>query len=296
MDHYDVIVIGQGFSGLTAAKLSAERGLSTANFEAEMFGGLVVNINELDPGPSGWHGSGVDLVSELAMTNLDAGIAAVSAQVTALSRGSDGLWRVSSSEGEYSARHVIVASGARFRELGIPGERELVGRGVSHCADCDGPLFMGKQAIVIGGGDSGFQEALTLAGFCSKVTMVYRTVRARADLVARVEAQATISQLSGAEPVAILGDDSVSGLRIARDGAETVLEGAGVFIFAGLVPNADFVPIEVQRDGQGALVVDRFGQTTLAGLWAVGAVRAGYGGALEDAAADAARVVDALAA
>ena len=293
MESYDVIVIGQGFAGLTAAKLCAEKGLRTANFEAEMFGGLIVNINELDPGPGGEHGSGVDLASNLAMANMETGIESVSEPVESIARAGNGLVV----NGNYSAPQVIIATGARHAALGIPGEDEFVGRGVSHCADCDGPMFMGKDAVLVGGGDSACQEALALAQYASKVTMVYRgaALKGRADLVARVNAEAKIAQIANATPVAITGGSSgVEAVRISHGGAEQSIPCAGVFIFAGLTPNSECAPAEVARDAGGALVVDARCATSVPGLWAIGAVRAGYGGTLDDAAADAAAVVAAL--
>jgi len=296
MSAYDVIVIGQGYAGLTAAKLCVQKGLRTANFEAEMFGGLIVNVNELDPGPGGEHASGVDVASNLAMENMEAGVEAVSEPVNAVARGANGAWTVTTDGGSYSAPQVIVATGARFRALGIAGETELVGRGVSHCADCDGPMYGGKEAVIVGGGDSAFQEALALAQYCSKVTMVYRGAapRARADLVARVAAAGKIVQLSNARPLAILGSDGVDGLQIECAGAVQTIACAGVFIFAGLEPNTACVPGEAARDATGALVVSERCATSLPGLWAIGAVRAGFGGTLDDAAADAATVVAGL--
>ena len=295
MSSFDVIVIGQGFAGLTAAKLATERGLRTANLEAEMFGGLIVNVNELDPGPGGEHGSGVDVASNLAMANMEAGIEQVSEAARAIAR-SGNILTVTTDGGSYSAPRVILATGARFTALGIPGEDSFVGRGVSHCADCDGPMYVGKDTVVVGGGDSAFQEALALAQYAGKVTLVYRgaTPGARADLVARAGAEAKIVQLANTQPVAILGGDGVDGVRVSRGGAEETIACAGVFIFAGLTPNSECAPAEAARDAAGGLVVDAKCATSVPGLWAIGAVRAGYGGTLDDAAADAARAVAAL--
>ena len=134
MNKHDVIVIGQGYAGLMAAGLCAKAGLKAASFEQETFGGLVLNINHLDPSPAPAIASGMDLASELAMQNMDLGVAGVSAQVTGIARGASGLFVVSSSDGDHVAPHVVVASGARLRKLGLPREEELHGRGVSYCS------------------------------------------------------------------------------------------------------------------------------------------------------------------
>ena len=297
MQHFDVIVTGQGYAGLTVAKLVAERGLSTANFEAAMFGGLIINMNELDPVPQGAEHSGAELASNLAMSNMDQGVVTVSEAVTAVARGDDNGWVVSTDAGSsYSARYVVVASGARLRKLGVPGEDEFLGKGVSTCADCDGPLFTGMETVVVGGGDSAFQEALALAEHASKVTIVMRGngPRARGDLVERAAANPKIANLTNTRVLAIVGapDKGVDGVRIeTSDSGERILPCTGVFVFIGLEPNTRFLPPDVSRDPTGALITSEQCATALPGIWAIGAVRSGFGGLLTDAAADAQRVV-----
>lgn len=294
MQDFDVVVIGQGYAGLTAARLAAERGLKTANVEAIFAGGLVMSINELKPAPAGGEGGGGDLTSTLAMENMDRGIESVSSPVAAVERNGSG-WKVRTDEGVLATRNVIVASGARLRKLGVPGEGEFFGRGVSECADCDGPMYAAAATVVVGGGDSAFQEALALVHFAGKVTIVMRGAapRARADLVARVAAEPKIVLLPNTEVREIVGDASgVTGVRLASG---DTLPCAGVFVFVGLDPAAHFLPAEVERDAVGAVVAGEDGRTGHDGLWAIGAVRAGFGGLLADAEADAERAVAALA-
>jgi thioredoxin reductase (NADPH) len=299
MQNFDVIVIGQGYAGLSAARLAVQRGLSTANFEAMCMGGLILNLNELDPVPQGAEHSGAELASNMAMQNMELGVVPVPEAVTAVERHDDGLWRVKTESDEYAARHVVVASGARLRKLCVPGEAEFEGRGVSECADCDGPMFQDMAAVVVGGGDSAFQEALTLSQFASKVTIVIRgnTPRARADLLERAAANPKLVQLTKTRVVAIIGASGkgVDAIRIETSGVgESTLPCAGVFIFIGLEPDAGFLPAELQRDSVGALITSEQCATIFPGLWAIGAVRSGFGGLLTDAAADAERVVAAL--
>lgn len=298
MENFDVIIIGQGYAGLTAAKLAAQRGLRTANFECNCMGGLILNINELDPVPEGAEPSGAELASNLAMNNMDQGVVSVSEAVTRVERVDAGLWRVKTESEDYTAPQVVIASGAKLRKLGVPGEAEYFGQGVSECADCDGPLFTDMEAVVVGGGDSAFQEALKVAEFASKVTIVMRGAapRARAEWVERATANPKITQLANTQVTAIVGapGKGVEGVRIQTTQGESTLACAGVFVFIGLEPNTDFLPAGLSKDASGALLTSD-GATELSGLWAIGAVRSGYGGMLADAAADAQRVVAALA-
>jgi thioredoxin reductase (NADPH) len=298
MDKFDAIIIGQGFAGLSAARLAAQRGLRTANFEGEMTGGLIINVNELDPLPAGAEHSGAELASNIAMLNLDNGVESVSDAVVGMVCEGSG-WSVKTANGTYGARHVVVASGARLRKLNVPGEENFFGQGVSVCADCDGPLFSDQETVVVGGGDSAYQEAVTLAQYARKVTLLLRSdvPRARPELVARAVENPRISLLTGTRVLEVVGEPGkgVDGVRIASNGhGEQTLTCTGVFVFIGLEPNTAFLPAEVQRDPSGALVVSPQCATNLPGLWAIGAVRAGFGGLLTDAAADAERVIAAL--
>lgn len=299
MENYDVIVIGQGYAGLTAAGLAANRGLRTANFEARCMGGLIININELNPVPEGAVHSGCDLASNLLMSNMDGGVVSASEEVSGVERREDGFWLVKTPDEIYAAPNVIVASGARLRKLGVPGEEEFFGHGVSECADCDGPMFRDMETIVVGGGDSAFQEALALSQYASRVTIVMRgsVPRARAELLEQAAANPKLILLSNTRIISIDGTPGtgVESVRIITEGeAEKTMPCLGVFIFIGLEPNTQFLPADLKRDHAGALVTSDRCETTLAGLWAIGAVRSGYGGMLTDAAADAERVVAAL--
>ena len=297
-NQYDVIIIGQGYSGLVAAQLASERGLRTANVGAGFTGGLIINVNELDPAPEGEGHSGAELASNIAMANMDKGVVGIAEMVTMIERGGD-LWFVETESGTcVTAPHVVIASGARLRKLGVPGEKEFMGRGVSECADCDGPLFRGLEAVVVGGGDSAFQEALALAQFASKVTIIMRgdAPRARAEFVERATAHPKIAQLLRTRVTAIEGspDKGVESIRVATEEGEKTIPTAGVFIFVGLEPNTSFVPSDLDPDEAGAITTSDDCATSLPGLWAIGAVRSGYAGLLTDARRDAERAVAAL--
>jgi len=289
---FDLIVIGEGVSGLACAGHARRAGLSVATFESTLFGGLVLNVNELDGYPGAE--SGTNLASELMQANSDAGVASIQEEVAAV-RPAGGAFEVAA-DGVYSARQVVIATGARLKKLGVPGEDEYEGRGVSRCADCDAPMFQNEDVIVVGGGDSALQEALVLAKFCRKVHIVHRgsRFRARQHFVERADTNPRISVMWNTTVEAILGAKMVEKVRVRRDGNTEEIASAGVFAYVGLEPNAACAPSGVGRDGRGHLVTNSAFETSMAGVWAIGAVRAGYSGLLRDAAAEARKAAEGI--
>lgn len=286
---FDLLVIGEGIAGLTAARAAAKEGLSVATFEANIFGGLVLNVNELDPVPPGAGASGTDYASTLMSECSEAGVVSNSEAVESLA-SANGIVTLKTASGTHQARAAIVASGAQLKRLGVPGEIEYAYKGVSQCADCDGPLFQGAEVVVVGGGDSALQEALVLAHYADRVHVVMRGAapRAKPEWLARVKAepkivfhpQTTVQRIEGGqmvERVVVRG----------ADGAERPLASAGLFAYIGLEPNTAFLPAGITRDGTGRVVTDARMATALAPVFAAGAVRAGDDGTLAGAARDA---------
>ena len=290
--NFDLIVIGEGVSGLACAGHARRAGLRVATFESTLFGGLVLNVNELDGYPGAE--SGTNLASELMQASSDAGVASIQEEVTAI-RSAGSLFEIATGS-VYSARQVVIASGARLKKLGVPGEREFEGRGVSSCADCDAPMYQNEDVVVVGGGDSALQEALVLANFCRSVRVVHRgeKLRAQKHLAEKAAANPKISFMWNTSVEAILGAKMVEQVRVKRDGKTEEIASAGVFAYVGLEPNAACAPSDVGRDGRGHLVTNDAFETSMAGVWAIGAVRAGYSGLLRDAALEARRVADAV--
>jgi thioredoxin reductase (NADPH) len=294
---YDVLVVGEGISGLSAAHALAQAGLKTATLEAQLFGGLVLNVNELDPAPDPARPvSGAEMASELMQANADLGVTSIQEVVTAIRNGG-ATKEVTTAAATYQARHVVLASGARLKRLGVPGESEFEGRGVSQCADCDGPMYQDEDVVVVGGGDSALQEALVLAKYCRSVRVVHRgsSFRAQTYFVEQVESHPRISTILNASVTAIAGGKMVERVRVAHaDGRGEDVPCAGVFAYIGLAPNSEFLDPGIARDGAGFVVTRETLETALPGMWAVGALRSGYSGLLADAVVEAKQAARAI--
>ncbi len=288
MEEFDLAVIGEGISGLTAAAHAAQLGLSVASFEGRMFGGLILNITALsDSSPPM---SGAELVASIAETCNSAGVARKNGHVQSLQPvGSN--FEVATAGEKLRAQAVILATGASLRRLGIPGESQLRDRGVSQCADCDGPIFSGMSVVVVGGGDAAFMQAHLLAKYVSEVHVVFRSgqPRARPEFVAAVANNSRINMLSDTTVLEVLGDEEVTGVHIRRHGVEFPLDCGGVFVYAGTTPNSSLVRSFARLSEAGAVETDTGLQTNVRGLYAVGAVREGYSGKAVDAVSEARR-------
>lgn len=286
MTDKDVIVIGAGVAGLTAAKLAAQAGYSVMSIESVVFGGLVLNINELDGEPAG---SGAEYASNLLSEISDLGVESTAERVTGLARSGNTV-TVDTDQGSHSARAVIIASGAHLKKLGVPGEAEFQDRGVAHCADCDGPMYQDQTAVVVGGGDSALQEALVLAQYAREVQLLHRgaAFRAKKSLADAIAAKSNIVVKWNTVVEEIRGGEMVDSVRAKNtaSGKTEDIACSGIFSYVGLAPNSDFAPAEI-KDGNGLINVDAAMQTGMPGVLAIGAVRSGHGGLLAHAIADA---------
>jgi thioredoxin reductase (NADPH) len=289
---YNIAVIGAGVSGLSAAAQCAERGATVICLDAGgLPGGLIANVGQVDGYPTPT--SGAELANSMVEGCKAIGVSFSSATVTSLT-WSNGNITLTTERERVTANAVIVASGARLRQLGVPGETELTGHGVSQCNWCDGGFFKNESVFVIGGGDAAFQAARHLAGFCKSVTIVMRspTMRARRSYVHLAANNERITFEWGKIVERIVGTDRVKAivLRNPDDNSAEEHAASGVFVFVGTVPNSEFLPLEITRDEVGLIVTTPDFQTSVAGIFAIGGVRSGYRGQLMSACGEGAAV------
>jgi thioredoxin reductase (NADPH) len=249
MEQYDIIVVGGGMAGLSAALYGGWLGRKVYLAERQMFGGQIVNADQIENYPGFPDGIlGADLVSHVRMQAMKFGAKMAYAEITGLKQEISGF-RLESSEEAYAARAVIIATGGRQRALGVAGDAEFEGKGVSRCATCDGAFFAEKSVAVIGGGDTAFDEALYLANMVAKVTIVHKDAQpaASATLMARAKENPKIELLGNAKVEEIVGAESVEGLRLS-DGSR--LPVAGIFIAVGFEAETILLQNFVKLDGE----------------------------------------------
>ena len=273
---HDVIVIGSGPAGYTAAIYTARALLKPLVFEGTSFGGALMTTTEVENYPGFRSGiTGPELMDEMREQALHFGADLQMEDVESVSL-SGPIKEVVTAGGEtHRARAVILAMGAAPRYLGVPGEQELLGRGVSSCATCDGFFFKDQDIAVIGGGDSAMEEATFLTRFARSVTLVHRREEFRASkiMLERARTNDKLSFLTNTAVLAVEGESTVTGLRV-RDtvtGKESTLAVTGVFIAIGHDPRSELVRDAVEVDPAGYVVVGEHSTaTSLAGVFAAG--------------------------
>jgi thioredoxin reductase (NADPH) len=239
----EVVVIGAGLAGLSAARHAARLGRLVTLFESSgLYGGLVATVGEVDdlPFPGTW--SGQDLAMHMLEQAQKVGVRLVDAAVVRMDAG-DRLSLVDGEGRTYAPEAVIVATGGSLRRLGVPGEEEFAGRGVSRCATCDGGFYRGKHVAVIGGGDGAVHEAMSLSKMAGQVTMVCRSaIKARREHIDKLDARDNVRFVWDSEVTEIVGDAKVTGLalRNVKSGAASSLDCDGVFPFIGLERSSNF--------------------------------------------------------
>jgi thioredoxin reductase (NADPH) len=274
----NVIVIGSGPSGYTAALYAARAELKPLVFEGSVTaGGALMQTTDVENFP-GFPDAimGPELMDSMRKQAERFGAELMSDDVIAVDLTADPKVVKTDTE-TYLAQAVIIATGSRYKELGVPGEKELGGHGVSWCATCDGFFFRGHDIAVIGGGDSAMEEAMFLTRFGKSVTVIHRrdTLRASKIMQERAFANPKIKFLWDGEVVEVLGQDKVTGLRIrsTKDGTEQVLPVTGVFVAIGHDPRSDLFAGQLATDPDGYLLVDQPStRTAIEGVFAAGDV------------------------
>ena len=275
----DLLIVGGGAAGLSAAIYAGRARLNAVLLERMGAGGQLSTIDRVEnfPGfPAGI--AGPDLAAALAEQALDAGVETLYGEATALRSGLPGEPHTVESDGEtFFARAVLLACGSSFARLGVPGEEEFLGRGVSSCATCDGEFCRGAQVVVVGGGDSAVDEALYLAGIASSVTLVHRRRELRAERIGqeRLRALPNVALLLDARLTAINGGETVESVIVAVRGeqAPRQLRASGVFVYAGLAPKTGWLRGALELDAGGHVIADARLQTPVPGVFVAGDLR-----------------------
>ena len=277
MRDFDLVIVGAGVAGLTAAMFAGRYGLKVAVVEQLGAGGQIINADRIENFPGfpqglGGHEFGPLLHEQAELAGAEFMLDTVQGLET------DGEHRIVRAAGEtLRGRAVIIAAGSALRPLGVAGEEKLLGRGVSHCASCDGALFAGQGVCVIGGGDSAVDEALVLAGHAARVTIIHRgeSLDAQQALRSKAAASGKIEIVLQTAVEEIVGTDAVSAVRL-RDlatGATRLQEVKGVFVYVGLEPNTAFLRGVLALDATGHIETDINMRTSLAGVFAAGDIR-----------------------
>ena len=273
---HDVIVIGSGPAGYTAAIYTARAELRPLVFEGTSFGGALMTTTEVENYPGFRSGiMGPELMDEMREQALRFGADLQMEDVESVSLDGPVKEVVTAGGETHRARAVILAMGAAARYLGVPGEQELLGRGVSACATCDGFFFKDQDIAVIGGGDSAMEEATFLTRFARSVTLIHRRDEFRASkiMLERARSDEKITFLTNTTVVAVEGDTTVTGLKVRNvlTGEESTLPVTGVFVAIGHDPRSELVRESVEVDADGyVLVRDRTTATSLPGVFAAG--------------------------
>ncbi len=275
---YDVVIIGGGPAGLTAGMYAARANLRTLALagDSTVSQVTVTDLIENYPGiPGGING--FDFAERLKTQAVQFGLATASGDVTAVMRkkwGDRDGWEIAAGAMRYGALAVIVATGAIWRRLGVPGEERFIGKGVSFCATCDGPFYRNREVAVVGGGDTAIQEAIYLTRFAKKVTVIHRRDRLRATAILQKRARENPKIAFAWDSVveSIEGLDVVRWVRLkdVKTGALRELPADGVFVFVGLTPNTASFQGLIALDKGGYVKVDANMQTSAPGIFACG--------------------------
>jgi len=277
MEARDLIIIGAGPAGLSAAIYAARMGLDVLVIEKNLAGGLMLEIPLIENYPGFPEGVSGQELAKLMVEQARSSGAEVKELEEAVELDLSGdLKTVRTRKASYGARAVLIATGSSHRKLGVPGEEEFRGRGVSYCGLCDGPLFRGRRVLVVGGGNAAATTALFLSDLASEVFLVHRrdALRAEEALVRRM-AEKGIKLILSSVVVAIEGDDVVRAVRLrnVKTGEESGLQVDGVFIQVGEVPNSELAAkAGVDVDERGFIIVDGRQRTNIPGVYAAGDV------------------------
>lgn len=289
----DLVICGGGAAGLTSAVYAARSGLDFVLIDiSSSMGSQITQTSDVDNYTGFEKVNGMELVMKFYEHAKALNAPMVNDEVQEIAK-ENGIFTVKCAQGEYKTRTVIYCSGASHRELGVKGEKELLGRGVGYCAVCDGFFYRNKTVVVVGGGNTAVTDALYLSKICKKVILVHRrdSLRAEKILTERLENAENVEIMFNSEVSEILGEKSANGV-LLKNGEK--LDCDGVFIAVGIVPRSDTVKNLAELDKSGYIVADESGRTSLDGLFAAGDVRTKELRQIITACSDGANCVDSV--
>lgn len=268
---HDLIIIGSGMAGLGAAVYAGRFELKTLII-GELPGGTITLTHLVENYPGYTRLSGLELATKLQEHVQDVGVPTVQGKITTITRNAPNEpFTLTAESGEtYQAKTVLLATGTDHRKIGIPGEKEFTNKGVSYCATCDGPLFKGKDLIMVGGGDSAVKESLLLAKYAKTVTIVYRKEKVRPEPInlRRMQETPNIKVITKTNLTEILGTNFVEKVKLDTGGE---LACQGVFIEIGRLPRTDLaVQMGVTLNEKGEVIINKMSETNVAGFFAAG--------------------------
>lgn len=275
---FDVIIVGAGPAGLTAALYAGRYCLKTVVFEKMMPGGQIILSPTIENYPGFPEGIKTeDLIANFVKQIEPLGVKIESEEILSIEKNSNNFFVVNTADNKYETKAVIIASGAKWKKLAVPGEEKLTGRGVSYCGTCDAPLFKNKEIIVVGGGDKAIEEAIYLSSYASKVTIIHRRQEFRAAniILEKAKKNQKINFVLDSIVEEIVGDKKVESVKVknVKTGSNILINCQGVFIFVGIEANTGFIKNYLKLDSQGFIITDDQMQTSESGIWACGDCR-----------------------
>jgi len=275
---YDIIIIGAGPTGLTAAIYAARRMMKTLVISKNI-GGQMVWASEIANYPGVKTIGAIELVQNMSQQVKDFGVGIKIDEVKKIDKNTDGSFKIDGKKQSYLTKTIVLAMGLAPKQLGLARENQLVGKGISYCANCDGPLFKGKPVAVVGGGNAALDAAEVLSKIASQVYLIYHKPKFKGfeSLVAWVEARKNIIIMLASDVVEIIGEQKLERLKIENKIDRTVKEIKvdGFFIEIGHMPKIEWLADLVERDGKGQINADLSAKTSQAGVFAAGDVTPG---------------------
>ncbi|MDF2510422.1 MAG: FAD-binding protein [Herbinix sp.] len=288
---YDIIIVGAGTAGLSAAIYGVRAGKKVLVFEAETYGGQIINTLEIENYPGIKKVSGYDFATNLYQQTLDLG-AEIKFEKVLKILAEEEEKKVVTDGGEYLTKTVILATGAKNRPLGLEKEKELIGRGISYCATCDGAFYKGKAVAVNGGGNTALEDAIFLASYCSKVYVIHRreTFRGEEKLLQTLKKKPNVEFVLNSNITKLLGDEVLEGVVVKdiKTDEEQTISISGLFIAIGQVPNNSIFAGLIELDQSGYIIGKEDCKTNAEGIFVAGDTRTKNVRQLATAASDGA--------